>query len=359
MFKSFINEIERVKRDSIYATTLLVLPIFALIFFVCFFSKSGIKNLPIALLDNDKSSLSRRVADMIDSTAAVEIVFSVESSHEGLEFILDGKAYAVVVIPDNFENNCLNGNTTHIELYNTGTNISTNGFIERDIQTVATTFGAGVAIEYLQAVGELYNKALATVMPIRIAEHTLFNPYMNYAYYLAPCFMAMMVVIFTLITTIYALYGSKITSVAKLVATCLPVTVTMSVLSAIMLFILFGVIGVPLKGSITIIALANAMLILSYQAVAILFVGISGSLHTALSLGGGYSVIAFTFSGFTFPVMAMAVVLQIFSHLFPFTYYMNIFIDQAMRGAEWYISLSDLGYMMLFLTLPLFVYRRL
>lgn len=358
MFRGFIGEIERIKGDKTYSISLLVLPAVALIFFVCFFSKSGIENLPIAVLDNDKSSLSRGLIEMIDSTAAVSVEYQTTSSSESLELILDGNTYAVVVIPEGFEAEILSGSKTHIELYNTGTNISTNGFIERDIQTTAESFSVGVALKTLQAVGESYNRAMATAMPIRIETHALFNPYMNYAYYLAPCFMALMISIFTILTTIYATYGRDFTSLTEIISACLPTTITMALFSAIMLFVLFGVIGVPLKGSITAIAVANILLIAAYQAIGLLFVALSDSMHTALSLGGGYSVAAFTLSGFTFPIVAMAAPLQVFSHLFPFTYYMDIFINCAMRGADIATSLPQAGYMTLFLILPLF-YERL
>lgn len=49
----------------------------------------------------------------------------------------------------------------------------------------------------------------------------------------------------------------------------------------------------------------------------------------------------------------MDVPLQIFGYIFPMTYYVEIFIDQAMRGAPAVNSFAYLGYMMLFLLLPL------
>jgi hypothetical protein len=42
---------------------------------------------------------------------------------------------------------------------------------------------------------------------------------------------------------------------------------------------------------------------------------------------------AFTFSGITFPTMAMFSLPRILSHIFPFTYFSDIFIDEVMYGA--------------------------
>ena len=62
-------------------------------------------------------------------------------------------------------------------------------------------------------------------------------------------------------------------------------------------------------------------------------IAVLSNLRLALSLGGGYSVLAFTFSGLTFPIMAMWPAMRVVSRFFPFTYYTDVFVDQALRGA--------------------------
>jgi hypothetical protein len=52
-------------------------------------------------------------------------------------------------------------------------------------------------------------------------------------------------------------------------------------------------------------------------------------------------------------------ILKVASHLFPFTYYMKIVIDQAIRGADSRESIINMCYMGIFLLLPLTIYRRL
>ena len=78
-----------------------------------------------------------------------------------------------------------------------------------------------------------------------------------------------------------------------------------------------------------------------------------------LSIGGGYSVLAFTFSGLTFPIMAMWEPMQWVSRIFPFTFYTDLFVDQMLRGTPWVYSLPDLCWMSLFIVLPLLCLPRL
>ena len=92
---------------------------------------------------------------------------------------------------------------------------------------------------------------------------------------------------------------------------------------------------------------------------AVFIVSLLSNLRLSLSIGGGYSVLAFTFSGLTFPVMAMWPAMRYLSKLFPFTYYTDIFVDQMLRGAPVACSLPDMGYMSLFIVLPLLCLPRL
>ena len=98
---------------------------------------------------------------------------------------------------------------------------------------------------------------------------------------------------------------------------------------------------------------------MSYQAIAVFIVSLLSNLRLSLSIGGGYSVLAFTFSGLTFPMMAMYSWVQAFSKIFPFTFYTDIFIDQALRGAPVVDSLWDMGYIALFIVLPMLCLPRL
>ena len=129
----------------------------------------------------------------------------------------------------------------------------------------------------------------------------------------------------------------------------------MFLISLVMLVIIFKVVGTPLNGSLGVILVGTLLFILAYQSIAVMIV----SLRLSLSIGGGYSVLAFTFSGLTFPIMAMWEPMQWVSCLFPFTFYTDIFVDQMLRGTPVVYSLPDLGYMLLFIVLPLLCLPRL
>ena len=209
-------------------------------------------------------------------------------------------------------------------------------------------------------------------MPVRFDRHVLFNPHINYGYYLAPSFLPMMLMIFTVMATIFAI-GTELkqgtarewfrtggdSAGAALAGKVLPITAAMFLISLVMLIVIFKIVGTPLNGSLGVILVGTLLFILAYQSISVMIVSLLANLRLALSIGGGYSVLAFTFSGLTFPIMAMWKPMQWVSCLFPFTFYTDIFVDQMLRGTPVVYSLPDLGYMLLFVVLPLLCLPRL
>ncbi|MEG1672034.1 MAG: ABC transporter permease [Alistipes sp.] len=366
------RELGRIAHQPIYFVLMIVLPIVSFAFFAVLFEHGVARNISIAVLDEDNTSLSRKVTQMVDDTPTALIAYNIQSMDEGERLMREGKISAIVQLPAFFEKNILSNRQTNIEAYITGTNITVNGLLSKDIQTAISTFSAGIQIQLLTKQGLTERQAMAQLMPARFNRHVLFNPYINYGYYLSPSFMPMMLMIFTVMVTIFAI-GSELKhstagewiAIAKgsisaaLTGKILPIIVTMFLISMAMMVIIFKVVGVPMNGSLWILLLSSLLFILSYQAIAIFIIAILSNLRLSLSIGGGYSVLAFTFSGLTFPIMAMWPEMQLASKIFPFTYYTDIFVDQALRGAPVVYSLPDMCYMSLFIVLPLLCLPRL
>ncbi|WP_279070979.1 ABC transporter permease [Alistipes timonensis] len=366
------REMHRLTHQPMYFVLMIVLPVVSFAFFALLFNQGAIRNIPIAVLDEDNTTLSRKVAQMIDDTPTALVARDIQSMAEGERLIREGKIMAVVQIPAFFEKNILSNSQTHLESYVSGTNITVNGLLSKDIQTAVTTFTGGIQLQVLMKQGLTQRQAMAQLMPVRFDRHVLFNPHINYGYYLSPSFMPMMLMIFVVMVTIFSI-GTELkhatsrewmaagndSVAAALVGKVLPITAVMFLISLVMLLINFKIVGTPLNGSLTVILVGTLLFILSYQSISVLIVSLLANLRLSLSIGGGYSVLAFTFSGLTFPIMAMWEPMQWVSKIFPFTFYTDIFVDQMLRGTPWVYSLPDLGYMMLFIVLPLLCLPRL
>lgn len=376
LFKGLITvmhrEICRIKDNTAYLLVLTILPIISFVFWSVLFSKGIPEKLPIAVVDCDHTPLSRQILTMVGATPEIEIRYQATDMLAAEQLLKSGDVYAVLLIPKGFEQDILGLTYANIESYVSGANILANGLITKALLTTITTFSTGIQLQVFQQQGVSSEQALSMAMPIRLDRHPLFNPYANYSYYLSPSFMSMMLLIFTMLSTIFA-FGSELryaTSKEWLAATgnsfsvafwgkFLTIFSAMAVMLCLMFFIQFETMKIPINGNFMMLAVGGVVFLVSYISIAIFIVALTADMRLALSLGGGYAVMAFSFSGLTFPLMAMHESIQLLSHLFPFTYFTNILIDQVMRGAPVQYSLPNIGYMMFFWILPLLTYRRL
>ena len=368
----FKREVKLILRNRLYFTTLIVLPIVMVSLFTLMFARGSVDSLPIAVVDNDNSAMSRKLISMVQSTRSVGDITACYSVLDANAMLRRGEVRAAVVVPDNFERDVIACVPTSVITSISASNLSTAGVLQRDIQQVVQSFSAGVAISHMESIGYTESQAIADVMPINILMHTISNPYMNYGYYLAPMFMFVGVILFVVLMTIYAIgrelryatapewMATASNSLAiAIVGKLLPITVVMMVVMGLVYVALFVVMGMELMCSWLMLGFSSLVLILAYQSIAVVIIALTANLRLALSLGGGYAVMAFTFSGVTFPIISMYGVVQIFAKLFPLTLFSDIFTMQALCGAGVQYSVDEFVYLALFMLLGVVVWRRL
>lgn len=155
------REIHRVARQPMYWLLTVILPIVAFAFFAVLLYKGVARDIPIAVVDQDNSTLSRKVTQMIDATPTAWVAYGVQGMEEAERLMLQGKVMGIVLIPDFFEKNILNNSQTHLKSYLTGTNITVNGLLAKDLQTTVTTFTAGIQLQLLMKQGLTEKQAMA------------------------------------------------------------------------------------------------------------------------------------------------------------------------------------------------------
>lgn len=366
------RELGRIRNYPVYLTLMVILPAVSFAFFAILFSEGVATNIDIAVVDMDKTGTSRILVNMIDATPSNNVAYELPDMAEAERMIKEGKILGAVYIPPRFEADIMGNRQTAVAAYLSGLNITANGLVSKDLQTVVTTFSTGIQLQVLMSNGLSEKQAMAQVLPVYFDRHILFNPFVNYGYYLLPSFLPMMLMIFALMLTVFSI-GSELknytagewfvaaggNTMAAVIGKLLPYTCAMFIMVLFMNTIMFKWIGVPLNGNIIALTAGAFLFILAYQSIGMLIITVLSNLRMSLSIGGGYSVLAFTFSGLTFPRMAMDPLLQKISYIFPFTLYTDIFIDQALRGAPVIYSLQYIGYLCIYIILPLLCLPRL
>ena len=148
---------------------------------------------------------------------------------------------------------------------------------------------------------------------------------------------------------------SRLAVFAKLI----PYTLLFTALGTILQLVLFGPLHYPIKGSIWAMILAMLLLVLAYEAIAVFVVSMVPTLRLSVCISALYSVLGFSFAGFTLPISSLPVALQGMSWLYPLRFYYKIYVQEAIFGvgfSGWWISAVAL---LVFLLIPLLGIKRL
>ncbi len=366
------RELQRIGSRRIYLLLTLVFPLLSTGFFAALFHEQVPRDLPIAVYDGDDSNASRKLLQMIEATPAAKIAFEVDDLQQGKDKIQTMDAYALVVIPKDFERDLVRGDLPKVKNYYNNVFLVAGGLLNKEITTAVRTYAAGAGYTKYVKKGAEPLKAIVHVSPVKLDKHILFNPYTSYFYYLTTCFLPLMLQIFILSTVVYTLgvelkegtagewldtAGGNI--VHALSGKLLPYLIIFGLQMTFIYTLLFQYFHVPLNGNTLILGYNAVLFVLAYISVGILIASVFSSMRMALSISSVFAALAFTFSGLTFPYLAMPEGYVVAGQFFPFSHYLKVFIDQALRGAPLISSYRGLVALNLFLLLPFLVTRRL
>jgi ABC-2 type transport system permease protein len=145
-----------------------------------------LRKLPIAVVDNDLSDLSRQIVETLDANGALSVAVRARTLAEARAAIDRGKAFAAVEIPPGTERDVLKGITAHIPVYADATYL----FIFRSTASgVATAVGAltsELVSRGARSDGSLVKAKLASTSPADVLLQPIFNPVGGYASYVVP-----------------------------------------------------------------------------------------------------------------------------------------------------------------------------
>jgi len=145
-----------------------------------------LRKMPIAVVDNDLSELSRNIVQTLDASGAVNVVVRAETLEEARAAFDRGVAFDVVEIPPGTERDVLKGLTVHLPIYADATYLfifrSTANAIAVAINTLSSQLAAGGA----RTDGSLVKATLAASSPAEILMQPIFNPVGGYASYVVP-----------------------------------------------------------------------------------------------------------------------------------------------------------------------------
>jgi ABC-2 type transport system permease protein len=145
-----------------------------------------LRKIPIAVVDNDLSELSRRIVQTLDASGAVNVAIRGNTLPLARAALDRGKAFAVVEIPPGTERDVLKGRTVHVPVYADATYLFIFRTMATGIAVAINTLSLELSARGARTEGSLVKATLASTSPADILLQPIFNPVGGYASYIVP-----------------------------------------------------------------------------------------------------------------------------------------------------------------------------
>ena len=358
------------RRPVFYAAPLAIMA-FCSVFYLTFLGDGLPEDLPIAVVDEDNSAISRNFTRQLDATQLGKVV-RFDTYAEARNEMQRGKVTSVCLIPRGFNADLQASRQPKITVYINGLYFVGGALSSQDLLTMIYLTSGAVQKQVLEAKGLSASQMQGLLRPVNIDLHKIGNPLTSYNACLStkmlPGTLAMVIVLILIYSLGMELkYGSSKElldvaggSVVNAVGgKMLLYTVFFTLLGWLVEILLYGLMQFPLEGSIWNMFLDMFLLVLASEASALFIIELIPTCRFAMSIGAIFSVLALSFTGFTLPVEVMPRLLQGFANMFPLRHYFLFEVQTSIFGSGFAGWWTEMLWLLSFLILPLIFLPRL
>lgn len=342
-----------------------------------------VRQVPTVIVDHSNSSVSRRLAGQLEATQTFRLLERRAASEaQAREFLRDGRAQAVVVIPSDFARRYYRGRGAEISVWVDASDPtlaravrSSAGGLEQELNRHLAVFQTGQAEGSMRvprerdsfwAEPELINPRLVS---FRVLNY--FNPELRTPLFVVPALLGVILTTTMIMMTSVAIVRERERGTFEfLIAT--PVRRSELMMGKILPYVAIGflqillVLGtglalfrVPVRGSVIQLLIASVVFISANLALGLVISAITATQFQATQLSFFFFLPSVLLSGFMFPFDAMPVPAQWVGELLPLTHFVRICRGILLRQATLWDQLGELGAMALFVAIGLVLATRL
>lgn len=352
MLTVILREFRLMLRRPALAGLVVVLPVVLLVVLTGIFRAGIPSGMALAVVDLDRSELSRTITRMLDAAPELRVSARADSLSEARALIVSGEARGAVYLPQGLERDLIRGARPEIVTFYDNQHMSAGSMVARGARDAIDTALAGQRLSIRQGQGEATVQAQVSLRPIPLQAHALFNPAFDYVHFLLAALVPTVLQIIAAAATAYAISldfgpGRHPQVLARMaggvlpamLGKILPYTVVFLLILGLSDIALYGWLGVPLRGSLALMAAGAVLFILGAQLIGALAFVMTRDMGRAASIIAVITAPAFGFMGLGFPREAMSPLAQAWGAVIPGTWYVQLRIDQSLRATPFDISL--------------------
>ncbi len=349
------KEFKQLLRDKRLLFVIVFFPLFLLVIFG-YAVNFDVKNIQIAVLDKNNSSLSRQFVNSFLSSNYFQLAEQLKNDSE-IKPTLDKKhAQVVLVIPEDFSNKIyVHKETAKVQFLIDGVDGNTAIIIKNYVTNASTKF----ALKLQKDLAGKFGVKLS--YPVLLEPIFWFNPDLQTTKFLIPGLIAMILIITAVISvslslvkekelgTIEQINVSSINSFELLLGKSAPY-ILVAFLDAILIlaagYIFFDV---AVKGSFFLLFVSTLIYIMASTSIGILISVVSETQQIAFTMATFATLLpSVILSGFIFPIESMPVIIQYLTNITPAKFFIIVLRAIILRGVGLQAFWMQLGYLLLF-----------
>lgn len=328
------KEFVQMRRDRITFGMMTVLPAVQLLLFG-YAIQTDVRNLPMVVYDQSRSSESRLLAQTLENTDVFRIIGAVSDETEVRGAIERGDARAALVIPPDYARQIARGLPATAQLIVDAADPQTAGAALSGSQLAAQARGVAILTERLGA---------SPLVPVDLRVRPWYNPAQRSAVFIVPGVIGILLTLtLTIITSTAIVRERERGTLEQLIVT--PIDKTSLMLGKLVPFVLVGyvqmtvvlalgrlIFDVPMRGSFPLLYALTLPFILASLGVGLLVSTVARTQGQAFQLSFFFMLPNILLSGYIFPREAMPEPAQWIGLMLPLTYYLEVLRGIMLKG---------------------------
>ena len=191
LFHICARELKNVFKDPGVLIFFILVPLAYPLVYAFIYTQEVVRDVPAAVVDNSRSSLSREFIRMVDATPDIKVQSYCADMEAAQHLIEEGRVYGIIYIPEEFARNISQGKQTSVSIFS-----DMSGLLYYKSLLMATT---NVSLDMnkdikIQRMGNITARQdEISTAPLEYEEVSLFNPQDGFASFLIPAVLVLII----------------------------------------------------------------------------------------------------------------------------------------------------------------------
>ena len=339
-----VKEFKQMFRNWLLPIVFLLLPI-AMMNVVPRIATQEVKNLNMAVIDCDHSTLSSRLTQKLQASDFFNLYATCPNYKDAYELLQAGKVDFIVTIENSFERNLYRSGGANVMVTVNAVNGMKGG--------LGNSYLMQIVMQYAQELG--YESGAVAKRPVKVEPRYLFNASLDYKPYMIPALMAMTLILLVGFLPALNVVGEKergtieqinVTPVSRIefiLSKMIPYWTIGLFIVAFSMILAWKIHGVTPVGSVALVFLFNIAYIFTISSLGLTISNYSDNMRQAAIVMFFFIVIFILTSGLISPIASMPHWAQEVTRLNPLRYIITAMREIYLKGSSFAQLTSQFG----------------